>query len=66
MIVFYGDGTTFEGDPKDAPRLNVQALLTKDHSTPAYNVRWLVLHEWDYYIYGKGRWYGVNGYERRS
>jgi hypothetical protein len=60
--VFYGDGSVFDGEPEDAPKLNVQCVVTPDDSRPEYNVKWLVLHEWDFYLFSKGRWYGINGY----
>lgn len=61
MKAFYGDCSVYEGDGWDAPRLNVQAVVVPDDSLSTYSVDTLVLHGWDYYLYGKGRWYGVNG-----
>jgi len=60
--IYYGDGSTFEGPPRDAPPINVQCIALADGSASNYNVGRLILHSWDFYLYGKGRWYGINGY----
>lgn len=61
MKIFYGDGSVYEGDPRDAPRLNVQVVVCKDESMNGYQVGKLCLHSWDYYLMIDDAWHGVNG-----
>lgn len=59
--IYYGDGSVYEGDPKTAPRLNVQVVVCEDSSINGYQVGHLCLHSWDYYLRVDGNWLGVNG-----
>jgi len=65
FIIFYGDGSTFEGgQPEDAPVENVQAIAV-EHEIRApnpYTMGRFVLDSWDYYIYSDGAkgWHGTN------
>ncbi len=63
-IIFYGDGSTFSGEPENAPRENVQAIAT-EHEIRApnpYTVGRFVLDSWDFYLYSDhvGGWHGTN------
>ncbi len=63
-IIFYGDGSTFQGEPEDAPVENVQAIAIEDltRAPNPYTVGRFVLDSWDYYIFSdhaKG-WHGTN------
>lgn len=54
--IYYGDGTTFEGEPEDAPRENVQCIAIPPRSLRAHEtkdtiIRWTLVREADVYIY---------------
>lgn len=62
-VIFYGDGSTHDGLPEDAPAQNVQAIAWNDPIKGAADVGRVVLHEWDIYIYSDDiGWHGTNKY----
>jgi len=61
--IYYGDGSTFEGEPEDAPNQNVQAIAWDDPTKGCQAVGRVVLHQWDIYIYSDDiGWHGTNKY----
>lgn len=61
--IYYGDGTTFEGEPEDAPTENVQAIIWDDPEIGISSAGRIVLHQWDIYIYSADiGWHGTNKY----
>lgn len=60
-VIFYGDGSIYEGEPEGAPKLNVQCVVAEDTSLPMWQVGRICLHYWDYYVWSGQHWYGVNG-----
>lgn len=60
--IYYGDGSTFEGDPEDAPASNVQCIVFNDSATEISNIGRVVLSQWDIYIYSDIGWHGTNKY----
>lgn len=59
--IYYGNGTTYSGPVASAPAVNVQAIVCRDDATSPYSVNTLVLRDFDYYLYVRGCWLGVNG-----
>jgi hypothetical protein len=53
--VYYGDGSTFDGVPEDAPTWDVQAIVQPHIESGRY-----IICLYDYYIYREGRWFGVD------
>lgn len=45
IVIYYGDGSTFDGDPRSADPLNVQAIAQDGKNG------WHVVSHADYYIY---------------
>ncbi len=62
--IYYGDGTTFEGRPEDAPTRNVQAVVYEDEDKGLGDCGRVILESWDIYIYSDpiGGWHGTNKY----
>lgn len=62
--IYYGDGTTFEGLPENAPSHNVQAIIWNDSVRGPEDLGRVVMSEWDIYIYSDhvGGWHGTNKY----
>ena len=61
--IYYGDGSTFEGEPEQAPSQNVQAIAWNDPVCGAADTGRVVLHQWDIYIYSDDiGWHGTNKY----
>jgi len=61
--IYYGDGTTFEGQAEDAPADNVQAIVWNDPNRGSHHVGRIVLHEYDLYIYSDPiGWHGTDKY----
>ena len=58
--IYYGDGSTFEGRPEDAPAYDVQAIVQPDRRKGPGNVGSVVLHAWDWYYWREdlGEWWG--------
>jgi hypothetical protein len=57
--IYYGDGTTYEGDPFDAPRLDVQVIVQPDP-----RVGYALISSADYYYWEPelGGWKGTTGF----
>lgn len=53
--IYYGDGTTFEGDAENAPTRDVQAIVQ-----PCPRTRWEVVYSTDYYVWRGDEWCGVD------
>lgn len=51
--VYYADGTTFDGDPEDAPGLGVVVIPQDDP-----DVGRMMMARWDYYCWHDGQWWG--------
>ena len=63
FIIFYGDDSTFSGEPEDAPSQNVCAIAWNDPTKGANDLGRVVMHEWDIYIYSDDiGWHGTNKY----
>jgi hypothetical protein len=61
--VYYGDGTTFEGKPEDAPCTNVQCIAYDDTRCNTHDIGRFVLSDYDIYIYSDPiGWHGTNKY----
>lgn len=61
--IYYGDGSTFEGKPEDAPAKNVQCIVFNDNAPELSNIGRVVLSQWDIYIYSDDiGWHGTNKY----
>ena len=60
--VYYGDGSTFEGRPEDAPAENVQCIAQADQITDSGTIGRYVMHSWDFYIYSDPAegWHATN------
>ncbi len=62
-MIYYGDGSTFEGNPEDAPTDNVQAIAWDDPVRGTGDIGRIVLSEWDLYIYSDDiGWHGTDKY----
>lgn len=48
--IYYGDGSTYDGDPYFAPALDVQVIVENDPR--------ILVHGWHHYWYEKDQWYG--------
>ena len=58
--IHYGDGSTFssnDGDPFDAPALNVQIIVVRDDDPSSQLGRYPV-HRFDYYWWDEPDWFG--------
>lgn len=53
--VYYGDGTTWDGDPFDAPGLNVQAVVQADAEVGRHVVTGFDFYWWEA---SHDRWWG--------
>ena len=54
--VYYGDGSTYSGDPFEAPRCNVQAIVNENPASPqGFDV--CTGSKSDYYIWRDGQWW---------
>jgi hypothetical protein len=64
FIIYYGDRSTFQGRPEDAPSQNVQAIAWNDPTKGNQDLGRVVMYEWDIYIYSDhvGGWHGTNKY----
>jgi hypothetical protein len=51
--VYYGDGSTFDGDPSEAPALNVQAIAVADPVVGRF-----VWSARDFYWWEHDQWFG--------
>ena len=61
--IYYGDGSTFEGSPEDAPTEGVQCIAWDDETRGQGDIGRFVLSEWDIYIYSdRIGWHGTNKY----
>jgi hypothetical protein len=62
--IYYGDGSTFEGRPEDAPVQNVQFISWDDPTRGINATGRFVLEAWDLYIYSDNveGWIGTNKY----
>lgn len=62
--IYYGDETTFEGEPWDAPTRNVQAIAFDDPDKAYGHYGRIVMQGWDLYIYTDAvrGWVGTNKY----
>ena len=61
--IYYGDGSTYEGEPEGAPAQNVQAIVWNDPESGAQDLGRVVLHQWDIYIYSDDiGWHGTDKY----
>jgi hypothetical protein len=62
--IYYGDGSTFEGLPEDAPIHNVQCIAYDDPDTRYGRNGRIVMSGWDLYIYTDNvmGWVGTNKY----
>lgn len=59
--IYYGDGSTYDGPPQDAPPDNVQCIAWSDPDLGEANIGRAVLRDWDIYIYSDGiGWHGTN------
>ncbi len=67
FMIYYGDGTTFEGKPEDAPTENVQCIvIAPAHpTTEKAFYRHRILSEADMYVYSDpiGGWFACDKYE---
>ena len=64
--IYYGDGSTYEGEPEGAPAQNVQAIVWNDPESGAQDLGRVVLHQWDIYIYSDDiGWHGTDKYTDR-
>jgi hypothetical protein len=52
FVIFYGDGTTYEGSPELAPKTNVQAIVQSDGG------RHFVTQRGDFYLW-RDDWGGI-------
>lgn len=59
-LIFYGDGTTYDGPPEGAPAYDVQAIVQPDGREGPGNVGAVVLAGWDWYYWRQdlGEWWG--------
>jgi hypothetical protein len=58
--VYYGDGSTFsneDGDPSEAPALNVQIIIVRDDDPHSQLGRYAV-HKFDFYWWDDPDWFG--------
>ena len=53
--IYYGDGSTYGGPVEDAPARNVQVIIVEDK-----DAGWITQAGTDYYIWNRGRWWGVD------
>ncbi len=62
--IYYGDGSTFDGTPEQAPVKIVTAIAWDDPDKGTATLGRVVLREWDIYIYSDpvGAWHGTNKY----
>lgn len=62
--IYYGDGSTFTGQPEDAPTENVQAITFPDPREGYGDKLTVVLKSWDFYIYSDpvGGWHATDKY----
>ena len=61
--IYYSDGSTFEGEPEDAPAEHVQCVAFNDPDLGYETVGRRVLRDWDIFIYSEGiGWHGTNKY----
>lgn len=60
--IYYGDGSTYEGNPEDAPSRNVQCIAWPDKKAGSGNLGRYVVHSWDFYIFSDtvGGWHVTN------
>ena len=52
--IYYGDGSTYSGDPYDAPRTNVQAVVNEESSSPT---GFAVRTNGQVYVWRDERWF---------
>lgn len=57
--IFYRWGR-YDGDPHDAPKVGVGAIVFPDPSNTRSTGR-CIIHGWDYYLLKGDTWMGVNG-----
>ncbi len=55
-IIFYGDGSTFEGDPLEASK-PTDVQIVRYWNGKSYSL----LHKRDFYLYVNGDWIGCDG-----
>ena len=53
--IYYGDGSTYDGDPYDAPGLNVQVCMMSNADHGRYSQT-----RFDYYVWSDGEWIGCD------
>lgn len=49
--IYYGDGSTYEGKPENAPTKDVQVIIAQE------NGEWYLAHKKDYYWWENDTWY---------